>query len=130
MERISLPNHHTKNGLFLALLLQGHHLWIENWTGLTGNQNAPQRAFDLRNMGLPVREIYHPSPMRKYKGELAFYFVDRGLLEVIGKERAEGFIERVQKHFAFDARIKKGLQTKPQPLKSILAGKLDMEGDL
>ncbi len=119
---IELPDHDSKDAVFFVLLLQGHTIYIDNLPELTGFQDAPQRAFRLRQAGFPIRG-FKRAIKPKYTHPVAFYSVDKGeVSEIIGEQRLNAFIERVIKHRSFDATIKKGLQSKPQPLNAILSG--------
>ncbi len=120
---IKLPDYNSKDAVFLVLLLKGHTLYIDNLPELVGFQDAPQRAFRLRAMGIPI-ESFKQTLKPKYPHPVAFYSLDNGFIQAVGEERIQAFIERVTDYFANVGEIKKGLQSKPQPLSSILAGKL------
>ncbi len=123
-KQITLPDHDSKDAVFLVLLLQGHTIYIDNLPELVGFQDAPQRAYRLRAMGIPIKDFKRTLPP-KYSTSIAFYSLDKAFIQEAGEERIQGFIARVVKYFAFDETIQKGLQSKPQPLKTILAGKLN-----
>ncbi len=122
MNRIELPDHDSKDAVFFVLLLQGHTIYIDNLPELTGFQDAPQRAFRLRQAGMPIKD-FKRAIKPKYTTPVAFYSVNRGeVAGLIGEQRLSAFIERVIRHWGFDATIEKGLQSKPQPLSAILSG--------
>ncbi len=121
--KIELPKPQSKDGLFLAFLLKGHILWQDNWTALTGFHNHAQRAYHLRQNGIPVKDVEYTLPPL-YPRPLAFYSLDREIYSLIEKDALNRFIEAVEQFFSQNEIIKKGLQETPQPLKSILAGKL------
>ncbi len=101
--QITLPDHDSKDAVFLVLLLQGHTIYIDNLPELVGFQDAPQRAYRLRAMGIPIKDFKRTLPP-KYTKSIAFYSLDKAFMQEAGEE---------------------GLQSKPQPLKTILAGKLN-----
>lgn len=124
-DKMQLPLRDNKDAVFCAMLLQGHILYIDNLPDLTGFQDAPQRAFRLRAMGLPINDTKHTLPPKYPNKSIAFYSMDcEAVIEELGKERVEDFITRITKYYANVDEIQKGLQSKPQPLKSILAGEL------
>lgn len=126
MERIDLPAIDERGSIFCAFLLLGHKVTYKSWNDITGLQGANQRADDLRRLNLP---LYAPQYKVEWcKRPIAVYQFKQTFIDELG-ERGLRFIDRVQKHYADDPQITKGLQSKPQPLKSILAGKLDMERD-
>ncbi len=121
--KIELPKPQSKDGLFLAFLLKEHILWQDSWTQLTGFHNHAQRAYCLRDKGIPVKDVLHAIPPL-YPEPLAFYSLDKGFINEVGNERIRNFIDAVEKFFSKNEVIKKGLETKPQPLELILAGEL------
>ncbi len=118
--QITLPDCDSKDAVFLVLLLQRHTIYIDNLPELVGFQDAPQRAYRLRAMGIPIRDFKRALPP-KYPTPVAFYSLDKAFIQEAGEERIQAFIGRVAKCFAFDETIQKGLQSKPQPLSSILS---------
>ncbi len=118
--QITLPDCDSKDAVFLVLLLQEHTIYIDNLPELVGFQDAPQRAYRLRAMGIPIKDF--KQPLRpKYPKSVAFYSLDKAFIQEVGEQRIQAFIKCVTKCFAFDEVIQKGLQSKPQPLKSILS---------
>lgn len=127
MARIELPVTHERAGIFCAFLLLGHKITFRSWNDLTGLQGANQKADDLRNLDLP---LYAPQYKVDWcKRPVSVYQFKQSFIDELGEKRKADYVAAVARLYASNPKITKGLQSKPQPLKSILAGKLEMERD-
>ncbi len=123
-KEITLPDYQSKDAVFLVLLLKGHIIYIDNLPELVGFQDAPQRAYRLREIGIPIHD-YKQALKPKYPKPVSFYYLEKEYIKGMqGNPRIKAFIELVTKTFSDIEEIKRGLQLKPQPLNSIIAGKL------
>lgn len=125
--RIELPAIDERAAPFCTMLLLGHKVTFRSWNDLTGLQAANQCAHDLRDLHLPLSAPRYNVSWSK--NSVSVYQFRPDFIEALGKERINAYVTAVLKRYAHAPRIQKGLQSKPQPLKSILAGKLDMESD-
>ncbi len=120
---IELPSISERAGIFCAFLLLGHKLTFRSWNDITGLQGANQRADDLRRLNLPLRAPRYQVSWSKTS--VSVYQFSPSFIGELGEERKTTFIKAVAKLYANNETIQKGLQSKPQPLKTILAGKLN-----